>query len=129
VEPGTAAGRRHGVSRVVRPRDSQALTLPAGQPSSAAAKGDHDDWRWKTQNVLVWDNEFDFNPADIGSSCTAANGCGLQGLFSQYGAYPSWSPYQGTAVEQHIAYDQNNFLIGNVYHGRGASWPPSRAQR
>ena len=31
---------------------------------------------------------------NLGSKCTAANGCGFNGLFSNYGTYPDWSPYK-----------------------------------
>jgi hypothetical protein len=77
----------------------------------------YDDCRWKTQNVLVEDNLFSFKPSDIGSSCTPANDCGFQGVFSEYGTYPKWSPYQKTAVEQHITFDQNNHFRANTYVG------------
>jgi Right handed beta helix region len=73
--------------------------------------------RWKTQNVDVDDNRFSFNPADIGSDCTAAHGCGYVGVFSEYGTSPSWSPYQGTAVEYHITFGQGNRFNDNVYDG------------
>jgi hypothetical protein len=73
--------------------------------------------RWKTQNVSVEHNVFDFNPASIGSSCTIQKGCGFQGIFSQYGSYPSWSPYKGTVVEKHITFDQNNHFADNTYRG------------
>ncbi len=73
--------------------------------------------RWKTQNVMVDDNVFDFNPAAIGSSCTPAEGCGIQGVFSEYGSYPSWSPYQGTTVETNITFKQDNHFEDNTYQG------------
>jgi len=75
------------------------------------------DCRWKTQNVSVDHNVFDFNPANMGSSCTVKNACGFQGLFSEYGTYPSWSPYQGTAVGRHITFEQDNHFSSNVYNG------------
>jgi parallel beta helix pectate lyase-like protein len=73
--------------------------------------------RWKTQNVSVERNVFDFNPASIGPSCTIQKGCGFQGIFSEYGSFPSWSPYKGTIVEKHITFDQNNHFSDNTYHG------------
>ena len=73
--------------------------------------------RWKTQNVDVDDNSFSFDPAAIGPDCTAARGCGYVGVFSEYGSDPSWSPYQGTAVEHHITFGQDNHFTGNVYNG------------
>ena len=77
----------------------------------------YDDCRWKTQNVLVEDNLFTFKPSDIGPSCTPANECGFQGMFSEYGTFPKWSPYQKTIVEQQITYDQNNHFRANTYVG------------
>lgn len=75
------------------------------------------DCRWKTQNVLVQDNVFSFKPSDIGPSCTPANECGFQGVFSEYGTYPNWSPYHKTVVEQQITYSQNNHFRANAYTG------------
>jgi hypothetical protein len=92
-------------------------TLSACNSANIAKQPYYDDCRWKTRNVLVSDNIFRFNPASIGSSCTAAAGCGYNGIFSQYGTFPSWSPYQGTVVEQHIAHSQNNFFRVNMYSG------------
>jgi hypothetical protein len=73
--------------------------------------------RWKTQNVNVDNNVFNFDPAAIGSRCTAANGCGYVGVFSEYGSDPSWSPYHGTAVERHITFGQGNHFANNAYSG------------
>jgi parallel beta helix pectate lyase-like protein len=75
------------------------------------------DCRWKTQNVQVQDNMFSFKPSDIGPSCTPANECGFQGVFSEYGTYPNWSPYHKTVVEQQITYSQNNHFRANTYIG------------
>ncbi len=33
-------------------------------------------------------NVFDFNAAAVSRSCSAATGCGFQGVFSEYGTYP-----------------------------------------
>jgi len=73
--------------------------------------------RWKTKDVSVTDNQFIFSPAQIGSSCTLQRGCGVMGLFSEYGSYPSWSPYQKNAVPYHITFDQGNHFSGNTYTG------------
>ena len=77
----------------------------------------YDDCRWKTQNVTVSHNRFTFEPASVGKACTLKNMCGFQGVFSEYGSYPSWSPYQGTAVEKHITEQQNNHFTANTYTG------------
>ena len=77
----------------------------------------YSDCRWKTQNVSVNRNVFDFSPARIGPSCTASRLCGYQGLFSEYGSYPAWSPYQQTVVENHITFNQDNHFFDNTYNG------------
>jgi hypothetical protein len=73
--------------------------------------------RWKTQNVLVDHNVFDFVPTDIGPKCAVANDCGFQGIFSEWGTYPSWSPYLDQTVEKHITFSQHNVFRSNTYHG------------
>jgi hypothetical protein len=75
------------------------------------------DCRWKTQNVTVSHNRFVFDLATVGPACTLKNMCGFQGIFSEYGSYPAWSPYQGTAVEKHIALQQGNHFEDNTYTG------------
>jgi hypothetical protein len=75
------------------------------------------DCRWKTQNVAVSRNVFNFSPVLIGPSCTVSALCGFQGVFSQYGTFPSWSPYRGVTVEDHITFSQHNRFFSNAYHG------------
>jgi hypothetical protein len=77
----------------------------------------YSDCRWKTQNVTVHNNTFDFNPAHIGLKCTTANSCGFQGIFSNYGTYPSWSPYMGFVISEAITFQQNNVFSNNNYTG------------
>lgn len=72
------------------------------------------DCRWMTKNVDVTDNKFDFTPSDIGADCTAANGCGFNGLFSEYG---TTAPYTAWVVPKNIADNQNNHFSGNAYTG------------
>ena len=72
------------------------------------------DCRWKTQNVTVTDNLFDFDPGYIGSSCTTDNWCGFNGLFSEFGTIP---PFHGTAVEYDVTFSQGNQFTGNTYCG------------
>jgi len=67
--------------------------------------------------VSVDHNVFDFNAAAVSRSCSAATGCGFQGVFSEYGTFPKWSPYQNTLVEQAITYDQDNHFFANTYNG------------
>jgi Right handed beta helix region len=73
--------------------------------------------RWKTQYISLTSNLFRFEPTKIGSSCTAAKGCGFIGLFSEWGSDPSWSPYKGRSVEYHITFGQHNHFAGNTYQG------------
>ncbi len=66
---------------------SCAQNLPGaviGGTHSAYAEG----CRWKTQNVTVSDNTFDFTPSDIGSDCTTSVYCGFNGLFATGGSTP-----------------------------------------
>jgi hypothetical protein len=75
------------------------------------------DCRWKTQNALVEFNQFTFTPATVGTACTVARNCGYNGVFSEYGSDPSWSPYQGDIVPTNIAFHQNNKFYDNTYNG------------
>jgi len=72
--------------------------------------------RWKTRNVSVTKNQFSFDPKQI-ATCTPKRGCGVMGLFSEWGSYPSWSPYLRKSVEYHITFDQGNHFAGNTYTG------------
>ena len=76
----------------------------------------YSDCRWKTQNVSVHDNEFHFDPAKI-KDCAGSQSCGQQGIFSNYGTYPDWSPYKGTVIEDAITFHQNNAFANNAYFG------------
>lgn len=103
-----------GSCTLVNPRQ---ITINSCSQRNVTHQPYYSECRWKTQNVIVSHNIFDFNPRDIGSSCTLANECGFQGLFSEYGTYPPWSPYLGTTVERHITFNQNNHFVANVYNG------------
>jgi parallel beta helix pectate lyase-like protein len=83
--------------------------------NQASANPDYFDLcRWKTQNVIVSGNAFHLNPASIGSACTAARGCGFNGVFSQYG---SSKPYTAWVVPVNISSHQNNVFKSNTYTG------------
>lgn len=77
----------------------------------------YDDCRWKTQHLRVTENAFVLHPGRIGPECTGRRQCGYNGVFSQYGTYPSWSPYRGTVVENAITFTQDNIWAGNSYVG------------
>lgn len=76
-----------------------------------------DDCRWKTQNVLVHDNTFVISPDEIGTACTTQSGCGYNGIFANWGTFPSWSPYHGDTVQEAITFDQENRFFANTYTG------------
>jgi Right handed beta helix region len=101
-----------GYCTLVNP--SVATISKCSNPSLIGTRPYYNDCRWKTQNVLVSHNSFTFDPARIGPECTPAKYCGFNGIFSQGG---SWLPYQGTVVENHITFDQNNHFVSNSYHG------------
>jgi len=73
-----------------------------------------DSCRWKSQNIDVHANTFAFDPTVVG--CT--NGmCGRMALLSNYGTYPSWSPYKGDVIQNAITFRQANSWRGNTYSG------------
>jgi hypothetical protein len=43
--------------------------------------------------------------------------CGRNAIFSQYGTYPSWSPYKAFTISQAITHDQGNVFSNNTYLG------------
>jgi hypothetical protein len=76
----------------------------------------YSDCRWKTQNVTVTKNVFQFDQAHI-RGCSPSASCGLQGLFSDWGTYPKWSPYKGPVIEKAITFRQNDLFSENTYVG------------
>jgi hypothetical protein len=76
----------------------------------------YSDCRWKTQNVSVHDNRFELDASAV-PGCAPSKGCGFNGVFSQWGTYPSWSPYQKETVEDAITFHQNNVFTDNEYDG------------
>jgi hypothetical protein len=97
--------------------DPATVKIASCSPSNISRMPYYDDCRWKTRNVLVNQNTFFFSPDDIGPSCTVENRCGFQGIFSEFGTYPAWSPYKGTIVENHLTLSQNNHFLSNTYVG------------
>ncbi len=43
--------------------------------------------------------------------------CGRNAIFSNYGTYPSWSPYKGDKISKAIAHHQGNKFSNNTYAG------------
>jgi hypothetical protein len=71
-----------------------------------------DDCRWKTQRVDIHDNTFTFErPA----GCTDT--CGRMAVLSNWGTYPSWSPYLAETVQHAITFEQGNTWHHNTYVG------------
>jgi hypothetical protein len=73
-----------------------------------------DDCRWKSQNVSVTGNTFNFTPSAVDSSCTPDNGCGYNGIISIYGIYP---PFLQNFTPDKIMWHQNNVFANNTYTG------------
>lgn len=72
--------------------------------------------QWRSQNVTVQGNTFQFNPSDsiYGGQCTQAHSCGQNALFAVYSdtsAYPKWT------VCNNISNNQNNHFTNNTYTG------------
>jgi hypothetical protein len=72
-----------------------------------------DNCRWKTQNVAVTGNTFNFTPADI-TGCAGNAGCGYTGLFASYGTK---APYTQATVPNNVAFNQNDRFTANSYTG------------
>ena len=75
----------------------------------------YSDCRWKTQNVKVHHNTFKMNRANFFNCSTSM--CGRDAIFSNYGTYPSWSPYKADTISQAITYSQGNVFSNNTYVG------------
>ena len=60
------------------------------------------------------DNEFRLDKTAIGCSSTF---CGRQGLISDWGSYPDWSPYKANVIKDAITFNQNNVFRNNSYVG------------
>jgi hypothetical protein len=110
---GSPANTSTGMTTLVNP---QATVQACSTPSLIATKPYFDDCRWKTQNLLVDHNVFRLNAANV-PGCSVDKSCGLNGLFSNYGTYPSWSPYKGSVVKENITFHQNNVWQNNSYQG------------
>lgn len=69
------------------------------------------DCRWRTQRVRVHHNTF--------SRTGSATGCfaNRMAILSNYGTYPSWSPYRGEVVQQAITLRQDVRWRDNSYTG------------
>jgi Right handed beta helix region len=113
---GSPANSSTGETTLVDP--SVATEAACGNGRSIARAPLLGDCRWKTQNVLVEHNTFSLDATKV-PKCTADNGCGFNGVFSNFGTVPSWSPYKGDIVPNNITFHQNNVWRNNTYRG---SW-------
>jgi hypothetical protein len=113
---GSPANTSTGVGTLVNP--SVATVSACATKSKIKKQPFFDDCRWKTQNVLVESNAFGTDPSKI-PGCSPSKGCGFNGVFSNYGTYPLWSPYHGKVVQKNITFKQNNVWRNNTYTG---SW-------
>lgn len=112
---GSPANTSTGVTTLVNPR--VATEKACRDPQKIRTSPYYSDCRWKTQNLRVKDNTFKLTRSHIGSTCTGKAGCGYVGLVSNWGSYPSWSPYKGKVIQDHITFSQNNLWSGNHYVG------------
>lgn len=111
---GSPANTSTGLTTMVNP---DATIQACSTPSIIRSDPYYDDCRWKTQNVLVRDNDFKLDPASVPGCQVGQNGCGLNGVFSNWGTFPSWSPYTGDVVQQAITFEQGNEFRSNHYTG------------
>ena len=111
---GSPANTSTGSSTLVNPGVVSAKTC---NESTIRTKPYLDDCRWKTKNVKIHGNLFSLDPNKMGSSCAARTGCGFNGLFSNWGTYPSWSPYKEETIQDWITFKQGNEFRGNTYAG------------
>jgi hypothetical protein len=111
---GSPANTSSGTTTLVNP--SVATEKACATPSKIRKKPYLNDCRWKTQNVLVEGNTFSLDPRKL-KNCRPQTGCGLSGLFSNYGTFPDWSPFKGEIVARNITLKQNNIWRNNTYTG------------
>jgi parallel beta-helix repeat protein len=111
---GSPANTSTGSGTLVNPKTVTAKTCNATNIGSQPYLGD---CRWKTQNVRVHDNVFTLDPDKIGKTCASNRGCGYNGTFSNWGTFPTWSPYKAKTIQDAITFDQGNRFYSNTYGG------------
>ncbi|HEY3563134.1 MAG TPA: right-handed parallel beta-helix repeat-containing protein [Kribbella sp.] len=111
---GSAANTSTGSGTLVNPSVVTNETCNASTIKNEPYLGD---CRWKTQNVRVHDNVFALDPDKLGNTCASRSGCGYNGIFSNWGTFPEWSPYKARAVEDAITFHQGNRFFANTYSG------------
>ena len=111
---GSPANTSTGAGTLVNPKTVTAKTCTATTIHNQPYLGD---CRWKTQNVHVHGNVFTLDPMKIGKTCASRSGCGYNGLFSNWGTFPTWSPYKEEAIQDAITFKQGNSFYSNTYGG------------
>lgn len=108
---GSPANTSSGYCTLVNPK-ATTTTCSASNISKAPY---YSDCRWKTQNVKVHDNSFKMDRSAF-KNCSASM-CGRNAIFSNWGSYPSWSPYKGDVIQKAISQSQGNVFSNNTYTG------------
>jgi hypothetical protein len=109
---GSPANTSSNYCTLVNPSVAKLSTCNASNISKAPY---YSDCRWKTQNVKVHHNTFTINRAKVFDCAT--NMCGRNSIFSNWGTYPSWSPYKADTISKAITYNQGNLFSTNTYLG------------
>jgi Right handed beta helix region len=109
---GSPANTSTGYCTLVNPSVAKLSTCNSTNIAKAPY---YSDCRWKTQNVKVHHNTFKMNPANFFNCATTI--CGRNAMFSNWGTYPSWSPYKDDKIIQAITYNQGNVFSNNTYVG------------
>ena len=109
---GSPANTSSGYCTLVNPSVVKVSTCNATNIAKAPY---YSDCRWKTQNVKVHHNTFKMNRANFFNCPTTM--CGRNAIFSNWGSYPSWSPYQAEKISKAIVHDQGNTFSDNRYVG------------
>ena len=109
---GSPANTSTGYCTLVNPSVATLSTCNSANISRAPYLSD---CRWKTQNVKVHHNTIKMNRANFFNCSTSM--CGRNAIFSNYGTYPSWSPYKADTISKAITYNQGNVSSNNTYVG------------
>jgi hypothetical protein len=109
---GSPANTSTGYCTLVNP---SVVTASSCNSTNINSEPYYSDCRWKTQNVKVHHNTFKMNRANF-FDCPPEM-CGRNAVFSNYGSFPDWSPYQGDVICNAITFDQGNKFSDNTYVG------------
>ena len=109
---GSPANTSTGYCTLVNP---SVATISTCNSTNISKSPYYSDCRWKTQNVKVHHNTFKMDRANFFNCSTSM--CGRNAVFSNYGTYPSWSPYKADTISKAITYNQGNAFSNNTYAG------------